>query len=41
MTKSNIENMKNMIWKKKSFPTTDYILCCVLEELTEINNKLK
>jgi hypothetical protein len=38
--KSNIENMKNMLWEKKPYPTTEYILCCILEELTEINEKL-
>lgn len=27
--------------EKKHHVTTEYILCCILEELTEINNKLK
>ena len=40
MGESNIENMKNMLWKKKPFPTKEYILCFILEELREINEKM-
>jgi hypothetical protein len=41
MVKSDIENMKNMLWKKKPFPTKEYILCCILEELRELNEYVK
>jgi hypothetical protein len=41
MTKPIIENMKAQLWEKKPHVTTEYILCCILEELTEINEKLK
>ena len=39
--KSNIKNMKDALWKKKPFPTKEYILCCILEELREMNETLK
>lgn len=35
--KCDIENMKRMLWEKKPFPTTEYILCCILEELRDMN----
>lgn len=38
---SNIETMKHILWKKKPFPTQEYIMCCILEELEEINDSLK
>lgn len=41
MSKSNIENMKDMWWKKKPFPTKEYIMLCILEELRELNETLK
>ena len=41
MNKSNIDNMKDAWWKKKPFPTKEYILCCILEELRELNENIK
>jgi len=41
MDKEHIERMKDRVWEKKPKVTTDYILCCILEELNEINTKLK
>ena len=48
MSETIIKNAKSMIWKKKPFPTRDYLLACLVEELQEmnktlvdINNKLK
>ena len=40
MSKSNIENMKNAWWEKKPFPTKEYVLICILEELREMNETL-
>ena len=41
MSKSNIENMKKALWEKKPKVTTEYILCCILEELRELNDHMK
>jgi len=40
MSKTLIQNAKHMIWKKKPFPTRDYLLACVVEELKEMNESL-
>lgn len=41
MTKPIIDHMKNGVWEKSPHVTTEYILCCILEELTEMNETLK
>ena len=41
MSDTLIKNVKNMIWEKKPFPTRDYLLACIVEELKELNENLK
>ena len=41
MSETLIQNAKSMIWKKKPFPTRDYLLACIVEELKELNESLK
>lgn len=37
---ANIENMKEIWWNKKPYPTKEYILLCILEEMREMNEHL-
>jgi len=41
MSETIYENVKSMIWKKKPFPTRDYLLACIGEELQELNKNFK
>jgi len=41
MSDTLYENIKNQLWEKKPFPTRDYLLACIGEELQELNENLK